>query len=64
MEQPFSPRHRCHDHKCEVKEFCQRWLQRNDDSPGVVHANTCRPMWQVFTEPCSHAIGGFESASD
>jgi hypothetical protein len=50
----FSPRNRCHDNQCEVKEFCRRWLDREDLN--VIHSMTLRPNWQVFSGPCSHAI--------
>lgn len=48
--------HRCHDQRCEVKETCQRWLQRNTTERGVIHASILRPAWQVFSEPCPKAI--------
>ena len=50
----FSPRHRCHDERCGVKEFCRRWLDRNELN--TLHSTTLRPSWQVFSEPCTHAI--------
>ena len=51
---------RCHDEECQVKNRCERWLQRDTGSASTTHCTTLRPMWQVFSEPCDHAIGTFE----
>lgn len=47
---------RCHDEKCQVKEGCERWLQRENVGSGAVHAMTLRPSWQCFDELCDHAL--------
>ena len=51
---------RCHDEQCQVKTRCERWLQRTGGDPHTIHATTLRPMWQVFSIPCNHALGSFE----
>ena len=52
-----SSEHRCHDKACKVNTLCQRYLQRNDDAPGVQHAATLRPLWQAHSTPCPKYIG-------
>jgi hypothetical protein len=47
---------RCHDEKCEVKNHCLRWLQRTGGDASTKHCTTLRPMWQVFSELCDHAL--------
>jgi hypothetical protein len=47
---------RCHDITCEVRSYCQRFVQRNRGGPRVVHAATLRPAWQTRDELCDHAI--------
>ena len=51
---------RCHDERCEVREQCLRWTQReisaNADTKGLVHCGSLRPRWQCNDELCDHAL--------
>jgi hypothetical protein len=55
---------RCHDEQCQVRERCERWVYRETGDPRTIHCTTLRPHWQVFTDPCDHAIGGFDDQTD
>lgn len=50
---------RCHDTRCEVREHCRRWRDRESGGVQVVHAMTVRPAWQCHALPCSNALGDF-----
>jgi hypothetical protein len=47
---------RCHDQKCEVKQYCERWLQRESGGTYVVHAMTLRLGYECHDEFCQQAI--------
>lgn len=47
---------RCHDLRCEVHDYCERFLQRMGDGRHVIHAMTLRPAWQAHSYPCRHAV--------
>lgn len=47
---------RCHDARCEVREYCERWLQRNHGSQFTRHAETVREGWTCLDEFCRDAI--------
>ena len=49
---PSEPR--CWDSKCQAREACRRWLDR--DGPAERHYSIMRPLWQCHTEPCAHYI--------
>lgn len=47
---------RCHDADCTARTRCQRWLTRHDRAPGIRHAGTLRPLWQIGSQLCSRGI--------
>jgi len=47
---------RCHDARCEVRQYCARWIYRGTGGQRVVHAYTLRPQWQPHDELCDRAI--------
>lgn len=48
--------HRCHDERCEVKEQCERWLQRDTGEAYTQHATTLRLGWECHDVLCDRAV--------
>jgi hypothetical protein len=47
---------RCHDSRCEPREYCERWRQRNLGGLGTVHVATRRMGWEPHTHLCMCSI--------
>lgn len=55
MDMLTEPDRSCADDRCQVRETCQLWADR--DAPGFrVRALTWRPHWQCFDLACPYHL--------
>lgn len=47
---------RCFDVNCQVRHYCERWLQRLSGDPCTPLALTLRKGWECRDEFCDKAI--------
>lgn len=49
---PSEPR--CWDSKCQAREACRRWLDRDEHARW--HFGTIKPLWHCHQDPCPHHL--------
>ena len=49
----YPKRRACHDDRCQCRNTCRLWTERNADGYAV-HCMTWRKHWLCFSEPCDY----------
>jgi hypothetical protein len=52
----FDDEPRCHDDRCEPREYCERWRQRHQGGRSTVRTATRRMGWEPHTRLCMCSI--------